>query len=106
MTTLTFVPPTDKVYLYNTHPLLRRMPLYVGVTVFKKDGLYREVHGPFLPEDIDDSDITYIGGHEYIITEEEAAELTAAGYGVYITYAGYGSGLYGVGNYGVPQGGI
>lgn len=103
MTTLVFVPPTEKVYLYEGHPLLRRVPLNLGITVFKEDGIYREVRGDVLPEEIDSADVTYLGGHEYEITEEEATELIAAGYGIYITYSGYGSGYYGMGHYGIPQ---
>lgn len=100
-----FVPPVEKVYLSTTDPFFKRVPYYVGTTVFKEDGVYRQVRGEYPPEDVDNADVVYLGGHEYEITDEEAADLTAAGYAVYISYAGYGSGLYGAGFYGIPQGG-
>jgi hypothetical protein len=104
--TLTFVPPVEKFYASNSHPLLRRVPLWVGVTVLKENGIYREVRDEVDPADIDVAEAVYLGGHEYVISEEEAAELIAAGYGIYIKYSGFGSGFYGLGSYGVPQEGV
>lgn len=80
-----FIPPVEKSYMSDTHPLFRRVPYYVGITVLKEDGIYRQVRGSYAPEEIDAAEKAYIGGHEYVITQEESDELTGAGYGIYIT---------------------
>lgn len=50
-----------------------------GVTVLVTDGVVSEVRFPS-QEEIDAADYAYIGGHEYVISADEAAVLTAAGY--------------------------
>lgn len=106
MADIVFVTPVEARYLSDTHPFYRRVPYYVGTTVLKEDGVYRQVVGDVLPEEIDAADMVYLGGHEYVVDENEAAELIAAGYGIYIKYSGFGSGFYGMGYYGIPQEGV
>lgn len=55
-----------------------------GITILKVNGKYREERYP-LSSDVKDADIAYVGGHVYKVSNEEAAELTAAGYGEYLT---------------------
>ena len=91
----TFIPPTENVTYMGatpqktdgadkrlTHRLFRHYaPLPRGKNVYKLvDGSYSE--DDLL--DVSVIDITYHGGHEIPITSEEAADLTAAGYGAYI----------------------
>jgi hypothetical protein len=91
----TFRPPIDNVTYMGSNPqpwdsaekrLTSRLfrhyaPLPRGRNVYKLvDGTYSE-DDQF---DISVVEITYHGGHEIPITEEEAADLTAAGYGAYI----------------------
>lgn len=53
----------------------------IGVNVWKKtDGSYTQTQP--LPEDIA---VTYHGGHDHSVSATEAAALTAAGYGAYLT---------------------
>ncbi len=54
-----------------------------GVTVLKKDGVYRQVRDPDHDE-VAASDVYYRGGISYQVSDEEAAELTAAGYGEFL----------------------
>lgn len=110
----TFAPPTVLEPTGINHPLFGRMRLAVGVTVLKRDALYRQLTFPSA-EEIDLSDIAYLGGHEYLVTNEEAASLQAAGYGEWISIPvdpdlppdpgdddpdEYGLGAYGTGTYG------
>lgn len=101
---LTFTPPVEKYYISNTDRFYRRVPLWVGVTLLKLDGVYREFRDEVDPADIDVAERAYLGGHEYTLTVEEADELTAAGYGAHIVGDGYGEGFYGEDFYGVPGG--
>ena len=64
--------------------LLRRVKLATGVTVLKQDGFYRQVREPE-GEAIDTADIAYLGGRDYPVTEQEALELQAAGYGSFLS---------------------
>lgn len=93
----TFIPPTDDLFNLSDfdieYPLTQNerlayrflrhyAPLPRGRNVFKlADGSYVENE----PEDYSTVVLTYYGGHEHVVTDEEAALLTAAGYGDYIT---------------------
>lgn len=55
-----------------------------GITIFKINGEYYEERYP-LSSDVKEAEIAYVGGHVYIVTNSEAADLTAAGYGDYLT---------------------
>jgi hypothetical protein len=55
-------------------------PPPVGITVYKlHDGSYTEMRPPE-----DTVAITYVGGHIYPISANEAESLRAAGYGAYV----------------------
>jgi hypothetical protein len=51
----------------------------VGVTVLKENNVYRETSTPTSKE-VAAADVTYMGGHVYEVTAEEASDLVAAGY--------------------------
>jgi len=54
----------------------------VGVNLFKlTDGTYTEAQ----PDDSATVAVWYLGGREYTVTDGEAAALTAAGYGEWVT---------------------
>lgn len=56
--------------------------LPVGRNIYRlKNGVYVENE----PAVWDDIDKIYYGGHDYEVTDDEVVELTAAGYGAYIT---------------------
>jgi hypothetical protein len=55
-----------------------------GITILKVNGKYREERYP-LSSDVKNAEIAYVGGHVYTVTNSEAADLTAAGYGDYLT---------------------
>lgn len=79
-----FDPPTRDQPLSTKHGLWSRVKLPVGRTVLKyEDGRYKTVdlHDPDEPGVA----YAYIGGHVHIVTDAEAALLTAAGYGPYLT---------------------
>jgi hypothetical protein len=81
----TFRPPTDN-FVNWALPGERGILAYLkpgrrGRNVFKlKDGSFTE----WQPGDFDDIAFTYHGGHIHQLTEQEEADLTAAGYGDYI----------------------
>lgn len=80
-----FTPPTEKQYLSKHHPLYRLVPINQGVTVLKgKDGIYREIRGEVLAEEVDQSAVAYLAGHDYVVTAQEASDLASAGYEEYV----------------------
>lgn len=84
-------------------------PMAQGLNLFKmSDGTYLLDQQPSNLSNPDpvraDWDVnvpvfTYYGGHIYTISDAEAAALTAAGYGAYVTPLGYGFARYGTGVY-------
>ena len=74
-------PPTQNLRL--SFRLLRHFQsLPRGRNIYKlTTGQYVESEPSFA----DTIEISYLGGHTHIITDNEAASLTAAGYGAYIT---------------------
>lgn len=53
----------------------------VGVTVLKeKDGSYRTIEVPSEDDQVN-ADTVYLGGHVHLVSDEEAASLSAAGFG-------------------------
>jgi len=84
-----FTPPT---WTYNEpHPglashLFDRMKwLQVGYSVIRDAaGGYTQVAEPD-DDDIKFSSAFYMGGRSYVISDQEVTDLTAAGYGAYIT---------------------
>lgn len=87
----TFSPPTENVVHYGDYSqggLQLRLwrffrPEARGINVYLlDDGTYTEVD----QRDTGQVVKVYLGGHVIDITDDEAASLTAAGYGAYITY--------------------
>ena len=58
-----------------------RVKVEIPFTVLKNGSTYTTVEHP-TDEQVAAADIAYLGGREHIITNEEAAALTAAGYTV------------------------
>ncbi len=58
-----------------------RIKLNVALTVLKNGSSYTTVEQP-TAEQVDAADIAYTGGREHIVSDAEAAALTAAGYTV------------------------
>ena len=97
---ITFTPPSRSEHTGEKHPLWGRMSINRGVSILKKDGLYRQVENP-TAEETTAADIYYIGGHVYRPTVVEADDLIAAGYGAFIAWRQfYGMEIYGLGPYG------
>lgn len=81
----TFTPPTVDEGPAGGGPLFFRYKIARADAVLKKDGVYTQTRVPSQDE-INEADIYYAGGRGgYDISEAEAADLTAAGYGAYIT---------------------
>lgn len=83
------------------HRLFRRVGVPQAISVLKFDAAYQQVREP-TSEQIEQADRAYLGGHVYLIDDAEAAALTTAGYGGYVTevsdaygWGSYGSGIYG-----------
>lgn len=55
-----------------------------GVSVLKINGVYIEKRYP-ISNELAEADVAYVGGHVYTVTDDEAADLTAAGYADYLT---------------------
>lgn len=82
----TFIPPTDpRVYWSDRSD--------EGILSFLTPGprgrnIYKLVNGAYTeyqPGDMDTVAVLYHGGHIHPVTDDEAAALTAAGYGAYIS---------------------
>lgn len=97
-----FTPP-GRVVRRGKHPLFGRLPMTTGVTLLKDTGgFYRQVENPS-DEEISNARVAYLGGREYRVSDAEALDLIAAGYGQWLVSpatAGYGVGGYGEGVYG------
>ncbi len=64
--------------------------LWSRVTYLRGDAVVRFTNGSFRQvathdPDLADIDVVYLGGHVHTISDEDAALLTAAGYGQYLT---------------------
>jgi len=98
--TYLFTPPSRVEHSGEKHPLWGRMRLNYGVSLLKKDGLYRQIEGP-TSEEATAADVYYIGGHVYTVTQGEADELINAGYDTFVVWQQfYGMDDYGLGPYG------
>jgi hypothetical protein len=54
-----------------------------GVTVYRLDGEFYEDRFP-AQDDLIDADLIYLGGHEYVVTEDEKDALESVGYEVFV----------------------
>lgn len=79
-----FKTPVSEEGPIGPHRLWEFYRLERGITVLKIDGEYYETQS-VAQEEMDVADAVYLGGHEYEVSDEEAAELTAAGYEEYLT---------------------
>lgn len=76
-----FYPPEEQTRV--EHGELWWAKLSHGVTVYRIGGVWYSQRFPS-QTDLDSADRVYVGGHEYQISNAEAADLTAAGFGSYI----------------------
>ena len=84
--TATFTPPTVEEGPVAEGPLFSRYKLRRGISVVKwPDGSYSSVRYP-AQTDLESALAVYLGGHVYVLNATEVSELTAAGYGDYITF--------------------
>ena len=79
-----FNPPTVEEGPIGGHRLFYFYKMLKGITVLKNNGVYKQVRYPY-QDDLESADIAYVGGYEYTVDDDEAASLTAAGYGSYLT---------------------
>lgn len=77
--------PTYEENLWTPNTLLSRYRQDRGYTLLVKDGVVTQVTYPYNDDLLNGGyDYIYMGGHEYPLSDEEVAILTAAGYGAYI----------------------
>jgi hypothetical protein len=76
-----FIPPTVSEGPIGGHRLFYFYEMDRGESVLKIDGQYVQIRTPSQDE-IDLATEVYIGGHEYPVSDEVAAELIAAGFEV------------------------
>lgn len=86
----TFTPPTADNYSIDPEDILWRFYQLPdrGLNVWKyADGSYETTDAwPFVVDGVGKTvAVAYYGGHTYTVSAGEAAALTAAGYGAYIT---------------------
>jgi hypothetical protein len=106
-----FTPPSERRPLSTYDRLWVHFHYNVGLTLLKRpDGGYDQ------PTEFPDADTfadyiaVYLGGHVYLVSDAEAANLAAHGYGDFLetppidptdgSQGGYGVGRYGIGAYG------
>lgn len=80
----TFVTPTVPEGPAGGHRLFDFYTLDRGVTVIKLNGKYQQVRYPS-QQVLDSVDAYWLGGTTNVVSDDEAASLTAAGYGDYLT---------------------
>lgn len=76
--------PSEDDYLWTDHPLFSRFRVGRGLSLCVQ-GDTVTARQYIAQEDWDNYDQVYLGGHTYEITDAEAAVLSAAGFGSYIT---------------------
>lgn len=76
-----FLPPTITLGAYGDSPFHRWWnEIPTGISLLKFGTSYQQFQSP-TEDNIQAADIAYIGGREYVISDDEVANLTAAGYG-------------------------
>lgn len=81
-----FSPPTVKEGPIGGHRLFYFYTMKRGITLLKRGyGLYDQVRYPY--QDTIAGPTVYRGGYEYTVSDNEAASLTAAGYGANLSPA-------------------
>lgn len=76
-----FIPPTTPEGPIGGHRLFYFYTMDRGISVLKIDGQYQTIRTPSQDDEALATEV-YLGGHEYIVSDEVAAELIAAGYDV------------------------
>lgn len=80
-----FVGPTEKIFPVGQHRLFEFFERFdSGICLYRLNGVWYEDTFP-AQDTLDLADIVYLGGHEYVVDNSTAAELTAAGYGEFLT---------------------
>jgi hypothetical protein len=78
-----FVPPVENEGPMGGNWLFARYTRKQGVTVYRLDGEFYEDRFP-AQDDLIDADLIYLGGHEYVVTEDEKDALESVGYEVFV----------------------
>ena len=78
-----FVPPVENEGPMDGNWLFARYTRKQGVTVYRVDGEFYEDRFPS-QDDLVDADLVYLGGHEYVVTEDEKNALESVGYEVFV----------------------
>ena len=109
-----FRTPSVREKPYSRHGLIGRTYLDRGLTILRTGTTVIATTDPEA-DAINSATVVFLGGHLYFIDDTEAALLTAAGYGNWVSdvvpgspddslpgidYSQYGQGLYGTGPYG------
>lgn len=82
MATWTFrTPSVDEGPASWSDPLFIRVKLARGITILDNSGVYTAVRYP-TQDEIAAATNTYMGGHEYVVTDATKAALISAGVGV------------------------
>lgn len=79
-----FSPPTWEMHFFEGNRLWRRCHITVGHTIIKFGTSYQQIDNPTTLQ-METADALYEGGRTYPISSDEAAALTAAGYGQWVT---------------------
>ena len=77
-----FVPPVEDEGPMGGNHLFARYTRKQGVTVYRVDGEFYEDRFPS-QDDLAIADLVYLGGHEYVVTEDEKDALESVGYEVF-----------------------
>jgi len=78
-----FVPPVEDEGPMGGNWLFARYTRKQGVTVYRLNGEFYEDRFP-AQDDLIDADLIYLGGHEYVVTEDEKDALESMGYEVFV----------------------
>ena len=79
-----FVPPVVDEGPMGGNWLFARYTRKQGVTVYRLDGVFYEERFP-VQDDLDQADLVYLGGHEYVVSASEKDALESVGYDVITT---------------------
>lgn len=78
--TIPFEPPHEPRLGRSPGPLWERYVQEVGITIYRKDGVWHEAPEGYEESLLDGATRVYRGGREYMITPEEFEELGEGGY--------------------------
>jgi hypothetical protein len=82
LTAIVFTPPVVRERYPFRHLTTYTIPR--STTILKEGGFYRQVSDPDI-EELEAADEAYLGGRGYRVAPSEADDLTAAGYGAYLS---------------------